>query len=92
MGAADGIFSFRSRYEITWPFFQFRYGSLCRSAHFSGHVIFFTTAYFPPKPGSSSSAGKNGLLYLQKFFHATGFCFLIPAGEEGFRSLSGDLV
>ncbi len=33
-----------SRYEITWPFFQFRYGSLCRSALFSGHVIFFTTA------------------------------------------------
>ncbi len=31
---------FRSRYEITWPFFQFRYGSLCRSSHFSGHVIF----------------------------------------------------
>jgi len=40
---------FRSRYEITWPFFQFRYGSLypsrgyrkeCRSAHFSCRVIF----------------------------------------------------
>jgi len=57
-----------------------------------GGRYFFTTAYFPPKPCASFSAGDNGLLYLQKFFHATGFCFLLPAGEEGFRALSGNLV
>ena|GEM_PF-270377 len=39
----------RSRYEITWPFFQFGYGSLCRFAHFSEHVIFL--------PGLSLDAG-----------------------------------
>ena len=31
---AQSSSALRSRYEITGPFFQFRYGSLCRSAHF----------------------------------------------------------
>jgi hypothetical protein len=34
------LFLLRSRYEITRPFYPFRYGSLWRTEHSSGHVIF----------------------------------------------------